>query len=85
MKISYAITAWNEHKELDKLLQFLIKHKREQDEIVVQTDNGKTTGEVYDVLESHESKAQYDDYHHYSYALNKNFAQYKNKFLQFFR
>jgi glycosyltransferase involved in cell wall biosynthesis len=79
MKISYAITAWNEHRELDKLLQFLIEHKRDQDEIVVQTDSGKTTEEVYDVLESYESKAQYDDYHHYSFPLNNNFAQYKNK------
>ena len=31
MKISYAITACNEHKELDKLLSFLFEHKRKED------------------------------------------------------
>ena len=60
MKISYAITAWNEHKELENLLSHLIWKKRKQDEIVVQTDNGKTTSEVYDVLEKFDSKTQYD-------------------------
>ena len=79
MKISYAITAWNEHIELDKLLRFLIENKREQDEIIVQTDNGKTTSEVYDVLEKFESGTMHSDYRHSSYPLDKNFAQYKNK------
>ena len=79
MKISYAITACNEHKELENLLSHLIWKKRKDDEIIVQTDNGKTTPEVYDVLEKFDSKTQYDDYHHYSHPLDKNFAQYKNK------
>ena len=78
MKISYAITAWNEHKELDQLLSLLIWKKRAEDEIIVQTDNGKTTPEVYDVLERFEGKTQHKDYHHHSFPLNKNFAQYKN-------
>ena len=79
MKISYAITAWNEHKELEKLLTHLIWKKRKDDEIIVQTDNGKTTPEVYDVLERFDGKTQYNDYRHYSHPLAKNFAQYKNK------
>ena len=53
MKISYAITAWNEHEELDQLLSLLIWKKRPEDEIIVQTDNGKTTSAVYDVLEKY--------------------------------
>ena len=52
MKISYAISTWNEHVELEKLLSFLVKHIDENDEIVVQCDKGNTTPEVYKVLDS---------------------------------
>ena len=50
MKISYAIPVCNEHEELKRLLDFLIKNIREEDEIVVQCDQGNTTPEVYEVL-----------------------------------
>ena len=56
MKISYAITVCNEHKELDKLLSFLFEHKRKEDEVIVQRDNGNATEEVWDVCERFESK-----------------------------
>ena len=79
MKISYAITACNEHKELDVLLTHLIWKKRTQDEIIVQTDNVRTTDEVYAVLEKFDTKTMHSDYRHYSHPLDKNFAQYKNK------
>ena len=36
MKISYAITVCNEHKELSRLLEFLFENKRTEDEVVVQ-------------------------------------------------
>jgi hypothetical protein len=39
MKISYCITACNEHLELDKLLRFLKQHIRKEDEILIQLDN----------------------------------------------
>ena len=45
MKVSYAILTHNEDKELKKLLDFLIKHKDEEDEIVIlddYSDNQKT-------------------------------------------
>ena len=51
MKISYAIPVCNEHAELEKLLDFLISHIDEEDEIVVQCDRGNTTPEVYKVLD----------------------------------
>ena len=41
MKISYGITVYNEHKELDNLLFHLSKHIREEDEIVVTQDTSK--------------------------------------------
>ena len=77
MRISYAITVCNEHKELNKLLTFLFEHKRPEDEIVVQRDKDKCTDEVFDVCESFE-KYQAVEYINTTYSLNKNFAEYKN-------
>jgi hypothetical protein len=77
MKISYAITVCNEHKELKKLLNFLFEHKRPEDEVVVQRDNGNATEEVWDICERFETKS-HKEYKHVSHALNKDFAQYKN-------
>jgi len=42
MKISYAITVCNEHKEVEKLITILQNSKREEDEIVVLVDLTKT-------------------------------------------
>ena len=72
MKISYAIPVCNEYKEIEYLLKYLTKHKREQDEIVVQCDQGNTTQEVYNVLN------QYPDIKVIEFALNKDFASFKN-------
>ena len=72
MKISYAIPVCNEYKEIEYLLKYLTKHKREQDEIVVQCDQGNTTQEVYNVLK------QYPDIKVIEFALNKDFASFKN-------
>ena len=72
MKISYAIPVCNEYKEIEYLLKYLTKHKREQDEIVIQCDQGNTTSEVYDVLK------QYSDIKIIEFALNKDFASFKN-------
>ena len=41
MKISYAITVCNEFYEIQRLIHFLIRTKRPQDEIVVQMDLSK--------------------------------------------
>ncbi len=72
MKISYAIPVCNEYKEIEYLLEYLNKHKREQDEIVVQCDQGNTTPEVYDVLK------QYSNIKIIEFALNRDFASFKN-------
>lgn len=73
MRISYAITVCDEAQELDRLISFLIKHKRDEDEIVVQNDEGNTTTEVYDVIR------KYDDIVHTEYPLMNHFADFKNK------
>jgi len=69
--ISFAITAWNEHKELDRLLNNIKKIIKEDDEIVVLLDN-KSTKEVIDVLNNHHLNINY-------YDLNNDFASFKNK------
>jgi len=68
--ISFAITVHNEHKELDKLLQQLIKSIREEDEIVVQMD----------ITATEEVKAVVNNYKltNYFHPLNKDFATFKN-------
>lgn len=72
MKISYAIPVCNEYKEIEYLLEYLSKHKREQDEIVVQCDQGNTTPEVYNVLK------KYSDIKVIEFPLNNNFSAFKN-------
>jgi len=49
MKISYAIPVCNEHKELKRLLEFLHQNIKENEEIIIQCDQGNTTPEVYKV------------------------------------
>ena len=73
MTISYAIPVCNEWRELEYLLNYLFKHKREQDEIVVQCDEGNTTPSVYQVLEEYKNKIQVIEF-----PLNGNFASFKN-------
>ena len=76
MKISYAITVCNEHKEIEKLLTFLFEHKRKEDQVVVQMDKNATQ-EVINICERFESKP-HNEYHLIQFDLNKNFAAYKN-------
>ena len=74
MKISYSILTHNEDKSLLELLEFLVKHKDEEDEIVIlddYSDNSKTI-EILDVfVQMHDIK--YEQRH-----LLKDFAGQKN-------
>ena len=74
MKISYAIPVCNEHEELKRLLNFLIENIREEDEIVVQCDQGNTTPEVYKVL----GTWQGGPLKVIEFPLNGHFANFKN-------
>ena len=73
MKISYAIPVCNEYKEIEYLLEYLLKHKREEDEIVVQCDLGNTTDKVYEILDIYK-----EHIHTIHFALENNFAAFKN-------
>lgn len=68
--ISYAITACNEHVELERLLSQLTEHIRPEDEIVVQMDI-TATDEVKDVVNKYKLM-------NYFHPLNKDFATFKN-------
>tara|TARA_R100000664_G_C2741677_1_gene130056 strand:- start:187 stop:816 length:630 start_codon:yes stop_codon:yes gene_type:complete len=77
MKISYAITVCNEHKEIERLLTFLFEHKRKEDQVIVQMDKDSMTDEVINVCERFENRP-FDEYRLIEASLNKNFATYKN-------
>ena len=77
MKISYAIPVCNEHIELEKLLGVLHQHIGEEDEIIVQCDQGNTTPEVHKVLD----KADYEFSHQLKiieFPLKGHFSNFKN-------
>ena len=73
MKISYAIPVHNEYEEIDRLLAHLLKYKNEVDEIIVQCDQGNTTGNVYKVLDKYKGKIKVIEF-----PLNRDFANFKN-------
>jgi len=78
MKISYSIQVCNEHEELKRLLEFLVKNIREEDEIVVQCDKGNTTPEVYEVLNLFQAPVGLKDpLKVIKFPLNRDFATFK--------
>ena len=74
--ISFAISACNEHVELERLLDQLNKHIRPEDEILVQLDI-TSTAEVKAVAEKYNVGTKYD-YHRIFFGLNNDFASFKN-------
>lgn len=72
--ISYAITACNEHVELDRLLGQLTEHIRPEDEIIVQVDSMNVTEEVKAVINKYLNKI----HHAINSSLMDDFASFKN-------
>ena len=73
--ISFAITAHNEHIELERLLDFLKDNVRQEDEVVIQLDD-KHTQEVLRVCNSFVNFIP--NLKFYTFGLNNNFATFKN-------
>ena len=71
MKLSYAITVCNEFVEIQRLLPFLIEHKRKEDEIVVLFDKQGGTAEVWSYLQKLPIKVE-------AKSFKKHFADWKN-------
>lgn len=85
MKISYCITACNEHLELDRLLRFLKANIRKEDEVIIQLDS-KATDKVHEVCNlftgfNHEEELvdSIKNSKCYQFPLNNDFATFKNE------
>ena len=89
MKISYSITCYNEHKELDNLLDHLSKHIRKEDEVVVTRDISKVGNKsiIQDDFYALEKVLEKYEYHTYfqprqlkvnTFHFNKDFSKLKN-------
>jgi len=73
MKISYGILVCDENEEFQNLIDFLLKYKDDEDEIVVLQDTDNVTEEVMAICNNYSNYINV-----YSNPLNKNFAQQKN-------
>ena len=80
MNISYAIPVCNEHIELKLLLLFLLQKIDENDEIVIQCDQGNTTPEVYKTLDTCKNLQPegLNQIKIIEFPLNGDFASFKN-------
>ncbi len=74
ISICYAITTYNEHYELDKLLSHLTSTINLSDEILILADEEKTTEEVKLVMTKYENYISKVIYR----SLNNDFASFKN-------
>jgi len=80
MKISYAITVCNEIEEIKKLISFLFKHIRAEDEIVVLYDNKNGDPKVWQYLNLIALTAdnQFNRFKIEEGEFNNNFSEWKN-------
>ena len=76
MKISYAITVCNEFVEIQRLVNFLVKNKRSQDEIVILYDEANGDIEIENYLRSHSVNGEFN---WHKGKFNHHFADWKNK------
>jgi len=77
MKISYAVTVCNELVEIQRLLPFLIKNKRQEDEIVVFYDSNNGSKGVEDYLRA-QSQDTFAPFRFIHYHFDGHFANMKN-------
>ena len=79
MKISYALTVCDEEDEIVRLIDFLLKNKRYEDEICVLLDTSKTTKHIQKFLWNYNTNKEillYED------TFEGHFADWKNKLTQ---
>mgnify|MGYP003626609801 CR=1 FL=1 len=78
MGISFAITAYNEREELDRLLNQIIKIVKPTDEIIIQLDS-KSTIEVISLVDGFVDKYKSDfTVKRCFFDLNNDFGSFKN-------
>ena len=76
MRISYAITVCTEFLEIQRLINFLLKHKRAQDDIVVLFDEANGDKEIEAYLRSHSVNGEFM---WHAGKFERHFADWKNK------
>lgn len=78
--ISYTTSAFNEDRELNKLLNILSKSITDDDEVIVQLDSEKVTDEVRKVCSMYQEKLP--SLKVIEFPLNNDFSFFKNNLLQ---
>ena len=76
MKISYAITVCTEFVEIQRLINFVLKHKRPQDNIVILFDETNGDPEIESYLRSHSINGEFA---WHKSDFKGHFADWKNK------
>ncbi len=80
MKITYAITVCNEFIEIQRLVRFLLQHKRIQDNIVILYDEANGDPEIESFLRSHSINGEFA---WHKAKFDRHFANWKNKLTSF--
>jgi len=79
MNISFAVPVCNERLEIERLLGYLIKNKKKDDEIIILMDEENVTKEVEDFVEDFvHLYLNEDNVYCYWNPLRKDFSQHKN-------
>jgi hypothetical protein len=81
MKLSYAITVKDELAEIQRLVPFLLKNKRPQDEIVILYDQDNGDEEVTKYLKPFNIKPNVQFWR--GFDFNGHFANWKNKLTEY--
>ncbi len=81
MKFSFAIPVCNEINELQALVNNILDHKQEQDEIIILFDQDNGTKEVEDYLQTLVTNSKETSW--FPASLNNDFATFKNNFLNY--
>ncbi len=81
MKFSFAIPVCNELNELQALVNNILDHKQEQDEIIILFDQDNGTKPVEDYLRSLTVASKGIAW--YTAPLNNDFASFKNNFITY--
>lgn len=76
MRISYAVTVVDEHLELQRLIDLLLRCKRPEDEIVVLWDTSRKSQAVEEYLRSHSVNGEF---HWHAAEFAGHFADWKNQ------
>lgn len=74
-KITYSITVCNEFIEIQRLVHFLLKHKRPQDSIVILYDENNGDSSIEQFLRTHSLNGEFS---WYKGKFDRNFADWKN-------